>query len=149
MSKSSTSIVSKTEAESATSESTSESSCPLPKRRRTDDTDQAGPNQQGETRRSYAGRFPLCIKYQSPCNKRRYAGTSPKCARCKHHHVVNQLCKKCTICGMMGHKSQNCWTLTTERPDSLESIYLPYSNVKRCYTCGEPGHVAKKCPKRV
>ncbi|KAL8204379.1 hypothetical protein R6Q57_010002 [Mikania cordata] len=78
-----------------------------------------------------------------------YSGTFPKFDHCKHHYVANQLCKQCTTCRIMGHESQNCRTLTTQRLDSAEPTYLPPRNIKGCYTCGEPGHEAKKSPKGV
>ncbi|KAD5960710.1 hypothetical protein E3N88_12182 [Mikania micrantha] len=81
------SIVPKTEAESATRESTDESSCPLPKRRITNCTDQAGPSHPGELHRSYARAFPLCTK-------------------CLYHHPDDRRCKLCSKCWKPGHWGQ-------------------------------------------
>ena len=59
---------------------------------------------------------------------------------------------KCTICGKVGHKAENCWHRESAGDSSTKSDDTPNSNNKNpnrvCNYCGKKGHLESRCWKK-
>ncbi|KAJ0668293.1 putative transcription factor interactor and regulator CCHC(Zn) family [Helianthus annuus] len=86
-----------------------------------------------------------------PPAKKAYAGTAPHCARCNGHHVAQQACKQCAMCGRLGHLANIC------RFGQNQAAQVPaqaQGNAARlppgsCFNCGEMDHFRNNCPRLV
>ncbi|KAD5318277.1 hypothetical protein E3N88_18223 [Mikania micrantha] len=86
------------------------------------------PKKKHKTIKNYTMATPLNQVAMAPQNvhKKPYTGPHPLCAKCQYHHAANNQCRHCTGCERKGH-----WTNGG------------------CYNCGEHGHFANNCSKKI
>ncbi|KAF5792362.1 putative transcription factor interactor and regulator CCHC(Zn) family [Helianthus annuus] len=82
----------------------------------------------------------------APPAKNPYNGIAPLCNQCSLHHHVRVKCRKCQICGLIGHTARVCPTIATPNQDGNNPAQARFSPGS-CHNCGEMGHFQKKCPK--
>ncbi|XP_022033729.1 uncharacterized protein LOC110935635 [Helianthus annuus] len=81
---------------------------------------------------------------------KKYAGTLPKCERCKYHHLGDCRVVKCDKCGKNGHRAESCWG-TGNNTGSGSGFDNKNGNGngrgQGCFGCGSKDHYKKDCPK--
>ncbi|MFS7914510.1 putative transcription factor interactor and regulator CCHC(Zn) family [Helianthus anomalus] len=98
----------------------------------------------------------------APPAKRAYTGPYPACATCSYHHPVGVACRYCANCQMYNHYTAQCRYGTRQAPaqavvyqailpppQGQPAAQAPVGNVRTCFACGDPNHLANRCPNRV
>ncbi|KAK7038483.1 hypothetical protein R3P38DRAFT_3262864 [Favolaschia claudopus] len=65
------------------------------------------------------------------------------CSNCRREGHMKKDCKEpvvCRACGVEGHSGKDCPNPSAERLEALKTA------PKKCYRCGEAGHVIAACP---
>ncbi|KAL7597929.1 uncharacterized protein LOC111880397 [Lactuca sativa] len=74
--------------------------------------------------------------------------TQPKsswCNQCNRHHPGDYFV--CTKCKKKGHTASYCRSATPATVNQGTNIGAGHGEGRKCYECGEVGHIKKECPK--
>ncbi|GJU53672.1 putative reverse transcriptase domain-containing protein [Tanacetum coccineum] len=88
----------------------------------------------------------VCLPDMIHKNKKKYAGSLPKCSKCNNHH--NGPCtSKCHKCNKVGHLARDCRSSGNANTGNNQRTIRPNQRGNDCYVCGAQGNFKRECPK--
>jgi hypothetical protein len=74
-----------------------------------------------------------------------YAGSHTRCAKCGAHHHPSALCRTCYNCRRPGHLLKKCRAVVNQA--APVNVVNPGRNQRACFECGSDEHFQNTCPR--